>query len=1699
MTTKLKLQVVLIPVTLAELPTSSIVSFKKFLHLTNPDSTVGEVCDALIKRYNKLYPEADNLQIEGIQDNDRCDLDPDFAAEDVFQSGDVVRVLVDNLLPTYSRETSTILPDLTNETGDVSSMQKRQADFSDLSDSRVLKKSRTIWGIRQDSPAESGLSNVTSPTIENAKRAAVVLPPPNQNQTPSSKIIPQKKPSPASNAGKRITSGMLKMPTESTVSNGPQRTPNTVGATLQLPENDEIDNGTESDDLVSNRLLKLHKRGDKTQDNRSVQAQSATRLEPPRTAPSGAPSKREPLNTLTPYHNNKLASQTPPTSAPHKPLTSQLQHHLTQPTATSQDTTARPPSTNYSRIMYNPLQHEAGRNVQSQNPALAVPSLHPYSTTQPALSGGNAFQGAPYVTNGQTQPLPILNQGGIVNPQIQNLHVLYASQQLETPRHNPYTATAPLNTNPILPQAGTLPNTVNPVASLTSSAQIQHLAPVSQATTNDSPVPQLARSQAQNLIAQESIKEKIHQKVDAAIKRQEYLKMQGVGRIREEERKEEERKAAENRRREEERKIMQEEMKRAEENDIIGPAEELRKQAELLEQEQKRRDREISNQQQLEEREELDRKREKLRQEEVKKQAILRKQHDLQRQEELRKLVERKQEEALREQENTRKKAFQEAQSAPQPKSSPVHLTSLTTNGETSSKDNERLQEIPNDAVTKPASDFGGLTPAYSPPLRPDSATNDTVNVLTNGSKPSQQPQQEAGNQPNTEDSPSLSKSEIISIFKNNMRIPVKINKKLAVSPPNNANFVAHEEDQKRKIREENIARNAAEIENRRRNATNASGAPSRSLRSRVTISGVQNFETNLNNIEGEREKEKDRLLENRANALPAPFNDFASKSKLSSIYVKMKKLDARMEKQNKEAHKIVKAEPTTPTLHRTIETPNAPKENVAVSVNLSDKLQATVSDKDDTEARPSNSVNHEENGQSSGSSLSNELGEKLIDAAAISDDSDEDAVVDTLQQDDSDESSATDKGGKSKSSSPKRVNPIKLKVTKPMPFEIPKRGRGRPKKVTRRIQTPTLKSSLRTRSAGPEIIELDSSSGESESSDDEEVEVVEEPPKKDNDNTTTKVPATATKKAVDTNIGPKASPSRKATNSAAKTVAVNLLINDAVMTSSKEKSTTSDASKVQPSTTLQRNTVDTVVSDPTAVSSGDKARVIDAAAKILPSSAKSLAKTDPASDSNGPADHRKTEAPAKSPSNTHVQPESNNGAKDGREIGNSEMISPEKRKAVQTPIVAAKDTANLQEKKSTAATSVPTSNKAPEKAVHTKMKKSDSRKTDHETTPSKRPLEKEVISPNKKLKSGRQSESKGASNDGSQSPATSEAKKGSSASVSAANTSQSESESESDSESESESDSESESESGSGSGSRSESESESESESDNEMPFVDSSSQPAAQNKTDVTKSTESELPSLLTVKPISPSKTATKNSSSSTSESSESSSESLSDSSSESESESDSGTEPKLKAKAESGSKPDSLSDSESESEDEGKKSVVGTIKKALPKVNLLSSKVGKKNFSSLFKPMPRPIQTPVAPAPKRSDGVRIVSVETPFSKSSDEDEKKKSLRGAQIPKSRLTALSELEKRGVPEVRDTKIVANDKKKAPVQASESESESDSESDSGSDSSSDSGSDSSDEEDSKFASVKLLSGSQDKKKKKKRKNPLAGLSRKSNK
>ncbi|SGZ56851.1 CIC11C00000005078 [Sungouiella intermedia] len=362
---KLKLQVVLIPVSSADLPTADVGSYKKFLHLTDPQCSLQQVCDALVKRYYKLYPDAEPLQIEGVQDNDRCDLDPDFAAEDIFVSGDLLRVLVNNVLPSYSRETSTILPDTTM---DHSLIRKRVGDGTlELEDSRFSKRSRTIWGAQRESsespPNKSTVISKRSIAVEipssasnaapNASNPAasstiptdhaaiatevpnptspVSLPPPlEQTGYP---VIPHKKLSPnVPNKGKRITSGMLQAPPvsytnkkslfsedESDVS----RMTTDFGERArhaQSSEPEEIENGTDSDDLVSNRLLKNIRKKNNT-------SNAAITMAPPPVNVGLTPSKTpaKPANSLSKTPSRPLPPSSP-AKDPFVTLTPQFPH-----------------------------------------------------------------------------------------------------------------------------------------------------------------------------------------------------------------------------------------------------------------------------------------------------------------------------------------------------------------------------------------------------------------------------------------------------------------------------------------------------------------------------------------------------------------------------------------------------------------------------------------------------------------------------------------------------------------------------------------------------------------------------------------------------------------------------------------------------------------------------------------------------------------------------------------------------------------------------------------------------------------------------------------------------------------------------------------------------------------------------------------------------------------------------------------------------------------------------------------------------------------------------------------------------------------------------------------------------------------------------------------------------------------------------
>lgn len=406
---KLKLQVVLLPVTSADIPTSEVLSYKKFLHLSDPACTIGQVCDSLILRYYRLYPDADQLVVEGVQDNDRCDLDPEFVAEDVFGSGDVLRILVDNVLPAYSRET-TILADAHSTL--VGRSLKRRNDTLDATDS-LFKRSRTIWGLRKDS---SVLRSSSPPEEQPANRAIagpsspVSLPPPPHEAT--APLIPHKRDSPVpARTGRRITSGMLHAPLPEPRTS-PEHTKNdhpahslAVETDKNSSEPEEIENGTDSDNLVSNRLLKnIGKRDTQTSFANPV------KLAPPVSGPGKTPSKKAPMITLTPakpiatlpkpsvaplvqnphdaqvsqskinvYGANVLASQPLPFSPPVKPLVVPTLTSST-PSQISRPQNLLSPIGNLNVSMDLPLQ-------RATKVAQTTPGAHSHKLTAPTSSG----------------------------------------------------------------------------------------------------------------------------------------------------------------------------------------------------------------------------------------------------------------------------------------------------------------------------------------------------------------------------------------------------------------------------------------------------------------------------------------------------------------------------------------------------------------------------------------------------------------------------------------------------------------------------------------------------------------------------------------------------------------------------------------------------------------------------------------------------------------------------------------------------------------------------------------------------------------------------------------------------------------------------------------------------------------------------------------------------------------------------------------------------------------------------------------------------------------------------------------------------------------------------------------------------------------------------------------------------------------
>ncbi|KAM9903624.1 hypothetical protein OXX79_003237, partial [Metschnikowia pulcherrima] len=131
------------------------------------------------------------------------------------------------------------------------------------------------------------------------------------------------------------------------------------------------------------------------------------------------------------------------------------------------------------------------------------------------------------------------------------------------------------------------------------------------------------------------------------------------------------------------------------------------------------------------------------------------------------------------------------------------------------------------------------------------------------------------------------------------MTVPAMANRQLSIPASNTS--LEPEED----LSKDNLAF-AEELRNRQ-NAAKASAAivGDRLTRSRAHISVERTLETDLDKVNREkREAERDA----RARQMPHPFNEFASKAKLSADYIKLTKLDAKLDKTSAERHAMSRA-----------------------------------------------------------------------------------------------------------------------------------------------------------------------------------------------------------------------------------------------------------------------------------------------------------------------------------------------------------------------------------------------------------------------------------------------------------------------------------------------------------------------------------------------------------------------------------------------------------------------------------------------------------------------------------------------------------------------------------------------------------------------------------------------------------------------
>lgn len=239
---KLKLQVLLVPAHLSLIPTGSLdnIQTKRFLHLADPSDDLNKIKLDIQARYCKLYPDEEELIIEKFQDNDLCDLDLDYGVDDVFESGNLIRVIIFNDLSRYpggdkssffltNRSEYPIIadhpqstpkvpppaPNLSNNPNLIS--LERENEYFVQANGRTPNKPEVP--IVRSPLMKMGKMSVQSPKINNDPNISLLPPEDNYNN-----LIPVKHHIEINEAAtpgpkKRITSGMLTIPQHTKVDN----------------------------------------------------------------------------------------------------------------------------------------------------------------------------------------------------------------------------------------------------------------------------------------------------------------------------------------------------------------------------------------------------------------------------------------------------------------------------------------------------------------------------------------------------------------------------------------------------------------------------------------------------------------------------------------------------------------------------------------------------------------------------------------------------------------------------------------------------------------------------------------------------------------------------------------------------------------------------------------------------------------------------------------------------------------------------------------------------------------------------------------------------------------------------------------------------------------------------------------------------------------------------------------------------------------------------------------------------------------------------------------------------------------------------------------------------------------------------------------------------------------------------------------